>query len=145
MAIDRSDRHTRRFAPQTGHLTDSIFVNQDGSLGVMYQLAGLAAELVGTRPTSAAHMSLIQLMGNIADPRIEWWDHSVRRDGQAMSTLPVVNNWFGARFDAACRVTQGNGGLFRNDLFVTIIMLPTTVCGRFSGAANVRTPIPTRP
>ena len=136
MAIDRSDRHSRRFAPQIGHLTASIFLNQDGSLGVTYQLAGLAAELVGARPTSAAHMSLIQLMGNIANPRIEWWDHSVRQNGQAMSALPVVNNWFGARFDEAYRATQGDGGLFRNDLFVTIVMRPDDGLRAFFGSGK---------
>jgi type IV secretion system protein VirB4 len=135
VATDRSDRHTRRFAPQTGHLTDSIFVNQDGSVGVMYQLAGLA-ELAGARPISAAHMSLNQLMRNIADPRIEWWDHSVRQDGQAMSALPVVDNWFGARFDAAYRATQGDGGLFRNDLFLTIIMRPDDGLRAFFGGGK---------
>ena len=33
MCIMAIDRHTRRFAPQIGHWNDSIFLNQDGSVG----------------------------------------------------------------------------------------------------------------
>jgi type IV secretion system protein VirB4 len=118
------DRHTRRFAPQIGHWTDSIFLNQDGSVGAMLHLGGFAADLAGARAIVAAHLSNNQLARNVADPRIEWWDHFVRQDGQEMSILPEVPNWFGARFDAAYRSVQGDRRLFRNDLFVTIVMQP---------------------
>ena len=124
MCIMAIDRHTRRFAPQIGHWTDSIFLNQDGSVGVMLHLGGLAADLAGARAILAAHLSNNQLARNVSDPRIEWWDHFVRQDGQDMSFLPKVPNWFGARFDAAYRSTQGDRRLFRNDLFVTIVMQP---------------------
>jgi type IV secretion system protein VirB4 len=127
MAIDRhlrSDRHTRRFAPLIGHWTADIGLNQGGSLVAMYHLAGFAADLAGPRAIQAVHLSFNQLMRDIADPRTEWWDHSVRQDGQTMSALPKVANWFGARFDEAWRATQGDGKLFRNDLFLTIVMHP---------------------
>ena len=63
-------------------------------------------------------------MHDIGEPRIELWDHFVRRDGQAMSALPPVDNWFAARFDEAYRATQGDGKLYRNDHFLTIVMHP---------------------
>ena len=90
MCIMAIDRHTRRFAPQIGHWNDSIFLNQDGSVGVMLHLGGLAADLAGARAIVAAHLSNNQLARNVADPRIEWWDHFVRQDGQDMSFLPEV-------------------------------------------------------
>ena len=90
----------------------------------VYHLAGLPAELAGARAIIAANLRDNQLDRNIADPRIEWWDHYVRRDGQSMTPLPAISNWFGARFDAAYRQAQGEGTLYSNDLFVTIIYRP---------------------
>jgi len=135
------DRHTRRFLPQIGHWTPDIAINQDGSAFAMYHLAGFAAEMAGARATAAAHLRDNQLARGIASPRIEWWDHFVRQDRQAMAALPEVNNWFGARFDAAYRATQGDGTLFRNDLFVTIVMhaedtLQSGIRALFGGGAS---------
>jgi type IV secretory pathway VirB4 component len=68
---------------------------------VVYHLTGHAADLAGARANLAAHLSHNALLRGIADPRIEVWVHLVRRDGQAMSVLPEVDNWYAARFDAA--------------------------------------------
>ena len=119
-----ADRHTARFMPHIGHWTRDTVINQDGSIQAMFHLAGMAADLAGVRATLAAHLRDNQLARNIVDPRLEVWDHFVRQDGQDMAALPVVPNWFGARFDDAYRASQGNGTLFRNDLFVTILMHP---------------------
>lgn len=119
-----ADRHTARFMPHIGHWTHDVAINQDGSIQAMFHLAGMAAELAGVRATLAAHLRDNQLARNIADPRLEWWDHFVRQDRQRMSSLPAVPNWFGARFDDAYRASQADGTLFRNDLFVTILMHP---------------------
>lgn len=119
-----ADKHTLRFLPHIGHWSRDVGINQDGSVFVMFHLAGLAADLAGARAVVASHMRDNQLDRNISDPRIEWWDHFVRQDRQNMAALPAVPNWFGARFDDAYRASQGNGTLFRNDLFVTIVMHP---------------------
>lgn len=119
-----TSRHARRFLPQIGHWTDTVCVNQDGSAFVVYHLAGFAADLAGARATLAAHMRDNHLLRSISDPRIECWDHFVRQDRQQMAPLAKVPNWFGARFDAAYRATQGDGTLFRNDLFATVVLRP---------------------
>ena len=127
MAIDRhfrSDRHTRRFAPLIGHWTPDIGLNQGGPLVTMCHLAGFEADLSGQRAIRANTVSANQLAHDIGDPRIEVWDHFVRRDRQEMSALPNMDNWFAARFDEAYRATQGDGKLYRNDHFVTIVMHP---------------------
>ena len=110
--------------PHIGHWTANVVINQDGALLAMFHLAGLPAELAGAQAIIAAHLRDNQLARNIADPRIEWWDHFVRQDHQSMADLPAVPNWFGARFDAAYRQAQGDGSIYRNDLFVTVIMRP---------------------
>ena len=119
-----TDRHVRRFLPQIGHWDQHVAINQDGSLFAMFHAAGLPAELAGAAATYAANLRDNQLDRSISDPRIEVWDHYVRQAGQDMAPLPDVPNWFGARFDAAYRATQGDGSLFRNDLFVTVLMHP---------------------
>lgn len=119
-----ADKHTLRFLPHIGHWSRDVGINQDGSVFAMFHLAGLAADLAGARAVVASHMRDNQLDRNISDPRIEWWDHFVRQDRQDMASLPAMPNWFSARFDDAYRASQGNGTLFRNDLFVTIVMHP---------------------
>lgn len=118
------ERHARRFLPQIGHWDRCIGINQDGSLFAMRHLTGHDADLAGARATLGLHLRANQFSRSISDPRIEIWDHFVRQDGQDMASLPAVPNWFGARFDDAYRATQGAGALFRNDLFVTIVMHP---------------------
>ena len=118
------DKHTSRFLPQVGHWSADIAINQDGSLFAMFHLSGLAAEMAGARAVISAHMGDNQLARNITNPRIEWWDHDVRQDGQCMASLPPIANWFAARFDAAYQANQGGATLFRNDLFLTVVMHP---------------------
>lgn len=119
-----TDRHTKRFLPHVGHWASDIAINQDGSLLAMFHLSGLAAELSGARAIVSAAVGDNQLDRNIADPRIEVWDHDVRQDGQRMSALPPIFNWFAARFDEAYQASQGGATLFRNDLFLTVLMHP---------------------
>ena len=118
------DRSTQRFLPIVGHWTPDVLIDQAGCAMAIYQLSGLAAELAGTRAVLAAHLQDNQLFRNVSDPRLEWWDHFVRQDRQQMAALPLVPNWFGDRFDAAYRAAQGDGSLYRNDLFVTVVFRP---------------------
>ena len=119
-----ADRQTKRFLPIVGHWTADVLVDQNGCAIAMYQLSGFPAELAGARAVLAAHLQDNQLFRNVSEPRLEWWDHFVRQDRQQMAALPEVPNWFGARFDTAYRASQGNGTLFRNDLFVTVVLRP---------------------
>lgn len=119
-----SDADHARFLPHVGHWTPGIAVHDDGAMSATFHLAGMAAELAGARAVAAAHLRDNQMARNVSDPRIELWDHFVRQDRQDMATLPVIPNWFAARFDAAYRDAQGAGSLYRNDLFLTVVMRP---------------------
>ena len=119
-----ADPATIRFLPQVGHWDREVGINQDGSVFAMLHVAGLAAELAGATATHGANQRDNQLDRSLSDPRVEIWDHQVRQDGQDMMPLPAVPNWFGARFDDAYRAAQGVGTLFRNDLFVTVLLHP---------------------
>lgn len=119
-----SDTGHARFLPHVGHWTPGIAVHDDGAMSATFHLAGIAAELAGARAIVADHLRDNQMNRNIAEPRIEVWDHFVRQDQQDMAALPVIPNWFAARFDAAYRAAQGAGSLYRNDLFLTVVMRP---------------------
>ena len=118
-----TDRHVLKFMPQIGHWEQQVGINQDGSLFATFHVAGMPAELAGAAATWLANLRENQLDRSVADPRVEIWDHYVRQDGQDMAALPIIPNWFGARFDDAYRATQ-TGSLYRNDLFVTVLMQP---------------------
>ena len=118
------ERAVTKFLPQVGHWDRAVGINQDGSVFAMLHVAGLPAELAGAAATYSANQRDNQLDRSVSDPRVEIWDHQVRQDGQDMMPLPAVSNWFGARFDDVYRAAQGVGTLFRNDLFVTVLLHP---------------------
>ena len=116
-----TSRHTRKFLPFIGHWSPTIGVNQDGSGVAVYHIAGHHADLAGVHANMTRHISYNAMLHGLTDPAVEMWCHLVRRDGQEMTRLPVINNWFANRFDEAHARVQG-GNLFRNDLFVTFVM-----------------------
>ena len=128
----------RLFLPHVGHITPDVVIDQTGALYAVWHLAGFAADLAGAAATADMHLRNNRLDMNIAEPRAELWDHFVRQDGQVMSSLPAVGNWFASRFDDAYRATQGAGQLYRNDLFVTIVFRPDdTLRGGMKALAGV--------
>ena len=129
-----SDASHARFLPHVGHWTPGIVVHDDGAMSATYHVAGMDAELSGARAIVGSHLRDNQLDRNISDPRIEMWDHFVRQDRQDMATLPAIPNWFAARFDGAYRQAQGAGSLYRNDLFVTLVMRPADTIRTSLGA-----------
>jgi type IV secretion system protein VirB4 len=93
------DRYARRFQPQIGHWDREIGINQDGSVFAIRHLTGHDADLAGVRTTVGLHLGANALARGLSDPRVEMWHHLIRQDGQSMSPLPPIDNWFGARFD----------------------------------------------
>ncbi|HTC07281.1 MAG TPA: type IV secretion system protein VirB4 [Acetobacteraceae bacterium] len=76
---------------------------------------------------------------NIADPRLELWVHFTRIDRQRAMTLPPCRSWWARRFDDAYQQRCLGDGLFRNDLFVTLLMHPdSTLTGAFRGVVRSR-------
>jgi type IV secretion system protein VirB4 len=110
-----------RFLPQVGHYTANIGVNGDGSVFAIYHTAGYPAELAGEGATQGLKFSANHLARNLSDPRIEIWDHTVRRAGRSMTKLPAARSWFANRFDDLYTAAHG-GALYRNDNFVTVVM-----------------------
>jgi len=139
-----ADRTHARFLPQVGHWTPGIVIHEDGAMSAAFHLAGMAAELAGARSIISDNLRANQMARNASDPRVEVWDHFVRQDRQDTAVLPVIPNWFAARFDAAYSKAQGAGSLYRNDLFLTVVMRPAdtlrsgmgALLGRSRGSAS---------
>jgi type IV secretion system protein VirB4 len=118
-----ADPFGRRFLPQIGYWNENTGIMQNGALFAMLHVAGHASDLASARAMIAARDQLNMTMMNIADPNLEVWFHFVRAAEQKPTVLPPADTWFGRRFDVAYRACL-EGGLFRNDLFVTFVLRP---------------------
>jgi type IV secretion system protein VirB4 len=118
-----ADAFARRFLPQIGYWNETTGIMQNGSLFAMLHVAGHASDLASGRAMIAARDQLNMTMMNISDPDLEVWIHFVRAAEQKPTALPPADTWFGRRFDAAYRSCL-QGGLFRNDLFITLVLRP---------------------
>lgn len=117
------DKFARRFLPQIGYLTDNVGVLQNGTLFAMFHVAGHASELASAREIESARDQLNMTLINISDPNLEIWQHLVRADQQEPMALPSCESWFARRLDTAYRGCMSEG-LYRNDLFITLLMKP---------------------
>ena len=125
-----ADRTARRFLPYVGHWDAQTAVTRSGALAAVLHLSGQASELAGAHAVVANWLQDNKLEQGISDPRVEVWDHFTRMPGHAMAALPGTGNWFGDRLDVAYRDMPGNRALFRNDLFVTVMLHPEAGVGQ---------------
>ncbi len=114
----------RKFLPLIGHWSEGTVINQDGCVLVVLHIAGHAAELASAGEIAAACDRISMIARNIADPRIEWWTHFTRASEQRPMPLPLCRSWFARSFDSAYRDRCLSNSLFRNDLFLTILVHP---------------------
>lgn len=119
-----ADRDALRFLGWEGHWDEWTASHRSGAFGAVLHLSGQPSELASARQIVANWLQDNRLDQGISDPRVEVWDHFTRLPGQAMDALPATGTWFADRLDAAYRDMPGNRDLFRNDLFVTVVLHP---------------------
>ena len=117
---------TRAFLPLIGHWTERVGITRTGALVAVLHVGGYAGELASAAHLVAQCESENLVIRNVAAPGLEVWTHLVRRPEQAARTLPHCQSWYARRFDAEYRDRCLGSALFRNDLFVTILMRPDT-------------------
>jgi type IV secretion system protein VirB4 len=118
-----ADDFARRFLPQIGYWNENTGILQNGALFAVLHVAGHAADLASAQAIENARNQLNQTLINIGDPNLEVWVHLVRADQQKPTPLPACETWFAQRFDAAYRDCMAEG-LYRNDLFITLLLKP---------------------
>lgn len=112
-----------QYLPQIGYWNDQTGIMQDGSLFAMLHVTGFASDLASaiglTNMRNAINMAII----GVSAPGVEIWHHFVRAEHQVPTDLPPCRTWFGQRLDAAYRECMVDD-LYRNDLFLTILVKP---------------------
>lgn len=117
------DRHAQRFLPMLGHLDDHTGVTRKGTVYSVLHVAGHSAELDSAAQIDGALGRMNKIMQNVSDPRLEWWRSFTRMGGQRPHALPPCKSWFARELDEAY-TARCLTGLFRNDLFVSIVFNP---------------------
>lgn len=111
------------YLPQIGYWNENTGIMQDGSLFAMLHVSGFASDLASAQALINMRDAInIAIMG-ISDPKVEIWHHFVRAEHQEPHSLPPCKSWFGKRLDAAYRRCMTDD-LYRNDLFLTVVVKP---------------------
>lgn len=125
-----------KYRSALGHYDRGTMINDRGSMSATLHISGENAELMDENAVGASIARLNQLALNSVSPQLEWWQHFTRMSGQRAAPLPPCRSWWGQQFDAALR-EKCMDGLFRNDLFFTIVWHPEeTVGGVMKGLTN---------
>lgn len=119
-----SDSFARLYLPLIGHWEIATGITQDGSLLVVLHVGGQAAELASADAIMATRDRFNMIARNIADPRLELWVHFTRTDRQRAMDLPSCRSWWAQSFDETYRQRCLGDRLYRNDIFVTVLMHP---------------------
>ena len=119
-----SDSFARRYLPLIGHWAIATGITQGGSLLAVVHAGGHAAELASIAGIMANRDRFNMIERNIADPRLEMWVHFTRIDRQHAMDLPPCRSWWAKSFDETYRQRCLADRLYRNDIFVTVLMHP---------------------
>ena len=112
-----------KFRPQIGHWMPTIGINQDGSICTTLHIAGQNTELMSEGALVAARQTINQLGLQTTNPRLQWWQHFTRWAGPHITPLAPSTTWWAQSFDDAVE-RNCMGGMFRNDLFLTLLLRP---------------------
>ena len=127
----RREREPEEYLPYLGHVADGIVLLDDGSLLAMLRLDGVAWELADADEINARHEQLSGLLRNIADERIVLTSHLVRTmDDSGRHPAQPCRSPFGRDLDAAYRARLDAGLLYRNGLYLSVLLRSQTVSGR---------------
>jgi type IV secretion system protein VirB4 len=134
--------------PYARHVSEAVIALDTGALMLCLKLTGAAFETADVRDLNDAHAKLNNAWRNLADDRLALWHHVIRREAQ-----PPAERRFTSRFardlDARHRARLGEGRLFVNELYLTLVRHPGRDRGDRLGAwlarrSAAQRPIPTR-
>ncbi len=134
------EREPDTYVPYIGHDGPGTLLLDDGSRLVMIRLGGVAWETADTEVVNARHAQRNILLRNIASPRLVLATHVVRSMADpAEYPAGECRSAFARELDAAYRARLLDGRLYRNDLFLSVLLRPSQAGGkRVSGLLNRR-------
>ena len=120
------EREPDTYVPYIGHAAPGLILLDDGALLAMLRLGGAPFETADPMLVNALHNQRNTLLRNIASDRLVLQTHVVRTlaDGSAYPSTPC-RSAFAIELDAAYRTRLLTNRLFRNELFVSILLRPT--------------------
>lgn len=127
----RREREPEEYLPYLGHVSDGIVLLDNGGLLAMLRLDGTAWELADADEINARHEMLSGLLRNIADDRIVLTTHLVRTmDDGNQHPAASCRSSFSRDLDRAYRARLDDGRLYRNELFLSVLLRTPSVSGR---------------
>ena len=134
------EREPDTYVPYVGHATPNVLLLDDGSLLGMVCLGGIAWETTDPAEINARHAQRNILLRNVASERLVLATHVVRTMADG-TEYPVTScrSDFARELDAAYRSRLMNNRLYRNELFLSVLLRPAQQAGkRISGMLNRR-------
>lgn len=133
------EREPDTYVPYVGHAAPGVIVLDDGGLLIMLGVGGLAHEMADDDHNVAEHSQLNITLRNLAADRLVLSTHLVRgmADGSDYPTAQC-RSAFSRALDDAYRARLLGNRLWRNDLFVSVLLRPSQAGGK--RAARVLNP-----
>ena len=129
------EREPDTYVPTLGHAAADALLLDDGSLLAMIALDGAAFETADAAEVNGRHARRNVLLRNLASDRLVLAVHVVRTlaDGSDYPEAPC-SSAFARALDAAYRARLLANRLFRNDLFLSVLLRPAGSDGVADGA-----------
>lgn len=120
------EREPDTYVPFIGHAAEGVLLLDDGSLLTMLHLDGAAFEMADPGEVNSRHAQRNILLRNIASERIVLATHVVRTMADP-SIYPAdeCRSAFARELDAAYRDRIMANRLFRNELFLSVLLRPS--------------------
>ncbi|KAA0577909.1 VirB4 family type IV secretion/conjugal transfer ATPase [Azospirillum sp. B21] len=124
-ALWARERDPDTYVPYLGHAAAGTLLLDDGSLLAMIELAGAGFETAAAEEVNARHGRRNLLLRNIASDRLVLATHTVRTldDGSGYPAAACATA-FARDLDAAYRARLLVGRLFRNRLYLSVLLRP---------------------
>lgn len=124
-ALWAREREPDTYVPYLGHATPGTLLLDDGSLLAMMELGGAGFETAAAGEVNARHSRRNLLLRNIASDRLVLATHTVRTlDDDAGYPAAACASAFARDLDAAYRARLLANGLFRNRLYLSVLLRP---------------------
>ena len=128
------EREPDTYVPYIGHAAPGILLLDDGSLLAMLRLDGAAFETADPIAINALHAQRNILLRNIASDRLVLQTHVVRSlADDAVYPADACSSAFARELDERYRARLTANRLFRNELFVSILLRATSRTGVSGG------------
>ena len=128
------EREPDTYVPYIGHAAPGVLLLDDGSLLAVLAVDGLSAELADVAEVNARHAALNVLLRNVSSDRVTLSSHLVRTlaDPDVYPGEPTRSG-FARDLDAAYRERLLGNRLFRNALFLSVLLRPVGSSGVLDG------------